>query len=110
MIDNTATGQAVPDQAATTADAGAKVPGSASGADMPLGEDGHAAGGHEMGAPGNTAQDDEGYYYDTRTGEVTRGRVRSWSHRMGPYRSREAAAQALEIARARAKAWDEEDQ
>ena len=52
---------------------------------------------------------DDAYYYNTRTGEVTRGRVHSWSYRMGPYRTREEAANALEIAQARAAAWDEED-
>ncbi|NYD58554.1 hypothetical protein BKA08_002792 [Nocardioides marinisabuli] len=31
-------------------------------------------------------------------------------HRMGPYDSREAAANALEIAQARNEEWDEEDE
>ena len=54
-----------------------------------------------------TGQDQ--YYYDTRTGEVARGPVGSWSGRMGPYPTREAAENALATARARTEAWDEED-
>ncbi|WP_265522004.1 SPOR domain-containing protein [Oerskovia flava] len=51
----------------------------------------------------------EDFYYDTRTGEVARGPVASWTHRMGPYPTREAAENALATARERSEAWDEED-
>ncbi|MBN0042364.1 SPOR domain-containing protein [Cellulosimicrobium cellulans] len=57
---------------------------------------------------GEPAAEDE-YYFDTRTGEVHRGPSGSWSHRMGPYPTREAAQKALETARERSDAWDEED-
>lgn len=57
---------------------------------------------------GEPAAEDE-YYFDTRTGEVHRGPSGSWSHRMGPYPTREAAQKALETARKRSDAWDEED-
>ncbi|MBD5787991.1 hypothetical protein IF650_17685 [Cellulosimicrobium terreum] len=52
---------------------------------------------------------DDGYYYDTRTGEVHRGRAGSWTHRMGPYGTAEEAQQALRTARERSEAWDAED-
>lgn len=53
---------------------------------------------------------DDGYYYDAKTGEVSRGPRHSWQHRMGPYATVEEAARALEIARERTRAWDEEDE
>ncbi|MCB7135467.1 SPOR domain-containing protein [Cellulosimicrobium marinum] len=40
---------------------------------------------------------------------MQRGRGSSWTHRMGPYPTREAAQEALETARRRSDAWDEED-
>ncbi|MHA7134229.1 SPOR domain-containing protein [Oerskovia turbata] len=49
------------------------------------------------------------YYFDTRTGEVSKGPQKAWTSRMGPYPTREAAAQALERGRAHTEAWDEED-
>lgn len=52
---------------------------------------------------------DDAYYYDTRTGEVHRGRQSSWTSRLGPYRTREEALKALETARRRTDAWDEEE-
>jgi hypothetical protein len=58
---------------------------------------------------GDDQASEDQYYFDTRTGEVTRGPQKAWSSRMGPYPTREAAAQALERARARSEAWDEED-
>lgn len=62
-----------------------------------------------------TTQDQEGgtvdeqFYYNTETGEVEQGKQSVWTHRMGPYPSREAAEQALAKARARTEAWDEQD-
>ncbi|XBH20215.1 SPOR domain-containing protein [Jonesiaceae bacterium BS-20] len=49
------------------------------------------------------------YYYNTKTGQVEKGRKFSWFSRMGPYATAEEAQQALEIAQARTQAWDEED-
>jgi len=57
---------------------------------------------------GEPAAADE-YYFDTRTGEVHRGLSGSWEYRMGPYPTREAAEKALETARRRSEAWDEEE-
>ena len=64
--------------------------------------------GSRFAEDGGPANEDE-YYYDTRTGEVGRGPSGSWSHRMGPYPTREEAEKALETARQRSEAWDEED-
>lgn len=55
--------------------------------------------------------DDEKWYYDTATGEVTRGKVTGWDSRLGPYDSEEEARRALDTARARTEAaeeWDKE--
>jgi hypothetical protein len=49
------------------------------------------------------------FYYNTETGQIEQGKQSSWTHLMGPYDSREAAAHALEKARSRSEAWDEED-
>ncbi|WP_308281601.1 SPOR domain-containing protein [Cellulomonas sp. PS-H5] len=62
-----------------------------------------------------TAQDEEDgpvadeFYYNTETGQVEQGKQSTWSHLMGPYPTREAAQHALEKARSRTEAWDEED-
>ena len=53
--------------------------------------------------------DDGEYYFDTATGQVTQGKQGAWSTRMGPYATREEAAHALERARARTEAWDDEE-
>lgn len=49
------------------------------------------------------------YYYNTRTGEVEQGLVSDWTDRMGPYRTAEEAAHAMEIAARRNQQWDEAD-
>ncbi|MGF0117137.1 SPOR domain-containing protein [Promicromonospora sp. Marseille-Q5078] len=50
------------------------------------------------------------YWYNTKTGKVEESRDRSsWSHRMGPYPSREAAERALDSAARRNEDWDGED-
>ncbi len=49
------------------------------------------------------------YYFNARTGEVEEGRQSSWDDLMGPYATREDAAQAFEIARKRSAAWDDDD-
>lgn len=49
------------------------------------------------------------YYYNVATGQVERGLVSGVTHRMGPYDTPEEAARALETARARNAAWEEEE-
>ncbi|HLS49674.1 MAG TPA: hypothetical protein VK024_06740 [Actinomycetaceae bacterium] len=49
------------------------------------------------------------YYYDLATGEITRGKVRGATNRMGPYDTREEAEQALAAAAQRNEAWEAED-
>lgn len=49
------------------------------------------------------------FYYNVESGEVEEGKVSSWTHLMGPYPTREDAQHALETARARTAAWDQED-
>ncbi|NHT18025.1 SPOR domain-containing protein [Cellulomonas sp. IC4_254] len=49
------------------------------------------------------------FYYNTETGQVEQGKQSTWSHLLGPYPTREAAQHALEKARERTEAWDEED-
>ncbi|WP_306795798.1 SPOR domain-containing protein [Cellulomonas sp. GbtcB1] len=62
-----------------------------------------------------TAQDEEDgpvadeFYYNTETGQVEQGKQSTWSHLLGPYPTREEAQHALEKARSRTEAWDEED-
>ncbi|MGO1316511.1 MAG: SPOR domain-containing protein [Cellulomonadaceae bacterium] len=50
------------------------------------------------------------YYFNVTTGQVELGKESPWDQRMGPYPTREAAAQALGRAQARTEAWDEEDE
>ncbi|MEP7764220.1 SPOR domain-containing protein [Sanguibacter sp. 25GB23B1] len=49
------------------------------------------------------------FYFNTKTRQVEEGKPSSWTNRMGPYPTREAAARALEKAERRTEAWDEED-
>jgi hypothetical protein len=49
------------------------------------------------------------YFYNTRTQMVEKGRQSSWEHLMGPYDTPEEAANAMEIARKRSQAWDDDD-
>ncbi len=51
----------------------------------------------------------EQFWFNTRTGRVEEGRISDWSGVLGPYPTREAAARALETARARSDAWDQAD-
>lgn len=58
------------------------------------------------------ADEDLKWYFNPETGAVEQGKVSSFSNRMGPYDTKEEAAQALEIAESRneqADAYDEED-
>lgn len=49
------------------------------------------------------------FWFNTETGEVEEGRVSDWSVVLGPYPTRDAAAHALDTARARSSTWDRED-
>ena len=49
------------------------------------------------------------FWFNTTTGEVEEGRRSDWSRVLGPFPTREAAAKALDTARARSAAWDRED-
>lgn len=52
------------------------------------------------------------WYFDSATGEVSRGKASGWENRMGPYDSEADAREALTRAAARteqADAWDEDD-
>lgn len=49
------------------------------------------------------------YYYNTQTGEVEQGYASDWTDRMGPYATREEAANALANAAARNREWDQAD-
>lgn len=49
------------------------------------------------------------FFYNTRTRQVEEGRRSHWQSLMGPYPTREAAARALETARARSEAFDQAD-
>lgn len=50
------------------------------------------------------------YWYNMRTGKVESDEERGPGQDvMGPYESREEAARALEIARARSEKWDADD-
>lgn len=55
------------------------------------------------------SDDSTQWYFDTATGDVTRGKVSGWDTRMGPYDSEAEARQALEIARTRSEAADQWD-
>ncbi len=49
------------------------------------------------------------YFFNTRTHAVEEGRVSSWEDLMGPYATREEAEHALDKARKRSAAWDDDD-
>lgn len=50
------------------------------------------------------------YYFNTKTGEVSKGGLFSWWNKMGPYDTPEAAAQALKTAREKSQEWDEQSE
>lgn len=50
------------------------------------------------------------YYFNTKTGEVSKGGLFSWWNKMGPYDTPEEAARALQTAHARTEKWDNEDE
>ncbi|MGC4174878.1 hypothetical protein [Demequina sp.] len=49
------------------------------------------------------------YFFNTSTKMVEKGRQSSWEHLMGPYDSPEEAENAMEIAKKRSQAWDDDD-
>lgn len=49
------------------------------------------------------------YFYNLETHQVEEGRLSDGLHLMGPYPTREAAANALAHARERNEEWEEED-
>lgn len=46
------------------------------------------------------------YYFNTETSQVEQGYTSDWTGRMGPYRTREEAANALSSAAKRNADWD----
>jgi hypothetical protein len=50
-----------------------------------------------------------GWYYNTRTRQVEQGPLSDFIDRLGPYPTREAAAEALQTAARRNATWDAED-
>jgi hypothetical protein len=46
------------------------------------------------------------FYYNTETSQVEQGYKSDWTGRMGPYRTREEAENALSTAAQRNKEWD----
>lgn len=52
---------------------------------------------------------EQGWWYNTRTGEVEHGEVSRAADRMGPYPDEATARRALEIARERTRDADEAD-
>lgn len=49
------------------------------------------------------------FYYNVETGQVEEGLVSDWTARMGPYRTRAEAENALALAAKRNHDWDEAD-
>lgn len=52
----------------------------------------------------------EEYYFNTKTRQVEVGKPSSWTNRMGPYPTKEAAEKALQIAQVRTETWDEAEE
>lgn len=53
------------------------------------------------------ATDDQKWYFNSETKEVSQGKKSSWFNRMGPYDSKEEAEHALERAHERNQEADE---
>jgi len=51
----------------------------------------------------------EQWWYNHKTGEVEQGRQSLGLHRDGPFATREEALRAPDIARERAREWEEEE-
>ncbi|KFI68654.1 hypothetical protein [Bifidobacterium magnum] len=55
------------------------------------------------------SQDNEEWYYNTATGKVELGPKSPMANRLGPYKTKEEAENALKIAEERNKAWEDQD-
>jgi len=62
-----------------------------------------------MGIPGNPGTGDK-FFFNVRTRQVERGPESAWTDRLGPYDTYDEAARALDLARERSAAWDEQDE
>lgn len=51
----------------------------------------------------------QAYYYNLETGKVERGLVSDWTDRLGPYRTHDEAANALQRAKERNEEWEDQD-
>lgn len=50
------------------------------------------------------------FYFNVKTRQVEEGPQSDYTHRMGPYATREEAEAALSNAKSRNEAWDQDDQ
>lgn len=50
------------------------------------------------------------WYYNSRTHQVEYGMLSSYEYRMGPYKTRQEAEKALELAKKRNEEWEAEDE
>lgn len=50
------------------------------------------------------------WWYNLSTGEVEHGAVSGWLSRVGPFDTEQEARSALELAAARTKYWDEQEE
>ena len=55
------------------------------------------------------SEDQPEFWFNTKTNSVERGLVTAAPYRIGPFRTEQDAARALEIVAERAKAWREQD-
>lgn len=53
--------------------------------------------------------DEPQFWFNTKTGEVEEGHKSSWTHLMGPYATRAEAEHAIDRAKSRNEAWEEQD-
>lgn len=51
----------------------------------------------------------QAYYYNLETGKVEHGLISDWTDRLGPYRTHDEAANALQRAQQRNKEWEDQD-
>ena len=54
--------------------------------------------------------EDRQWWFNTETRQVEQGRQSHYTHLMGPYESRDAAAAALATAQQRTESWDSDDE
>jgi hypothetical protein len=63
-----------------------------------------------QGSAGGAEQPIDGYWFNTKTLKVEKGLLTAAPFRIGPFATEQEAANALEIIRARAKAWLSDDE